>query len=294
MKPNLGARTLVVVTGKGGVGKSTLAAALGHGLAARGRKTLVLETDPRESLHHLLDTPPSDGAIVKAGRRLWLQNLRPRNEIEALVRRRIPIPLLARAVAASPVFHHFVEGAPGLRELAILGHALRLVRGEAGPRVETVVLDAPATGHGVSLLAAPLLVSDVLGSGPVAELAGELADFVRDPERCGVVVVTLAEEMPVQESLELRTELASRTGRIPDGLFVNRLYPVYDPDAPGPPAARALWRDRRVVQEGELARLRREWPEPILEIPLFALPSGVDLITAVAARAEAWIGGATT
>jgi len=291
--PDLGTRALVVVTGKGGVGKSALAAALGHGLASRGRKTLVLETDPRESLHRLLDTPPSDGTIVKAGRRLWLQNLRPRDEIEALVRRRIPIPLLARAVAASPVFHHFVDGAPGLRDLAILGHALRLVRGETGPGAETVVLDAPATGHGVSLLAAPLLVSDVLGGGPVAELAGELADFVRDPERCGVVVVTLAEEMPVQESLELRTELASRTGRVPDGLIVNRLLPVYDPGAPGPSTARALWKDRRLVQEGELARLRREWPEPILEIPLFALPTGVDLVAEVAGRAAPWIGDGT-
>ena len=293
MSPDLGSRALVVVTGKGGVGKSTLAAALGYGLAARRRRTLVLETDPRESLHRLLDTAPSDGAIVKARRGLWLQNLQPRNEIEALVRRRIPVPLLARAVGASPVFHHFVEGAPGLRELAVLGHALRLVQGETGPGLDAVVLDAPATGHGVSLLAAPLLVREALGAGPVADLAGELADFVRDAERCGVVIVTLAEEMPVQESLELRAELVARTGRIPDGLVVNQLYPVYDPQVRGPEATRALWRERRAVQEGELARLRNAWAGPLQEIPLLALGSGLDLVTELATLLDPWLSGKT-
>lgn len=178
MIPALGDRALIVVTGKGGVGKSAVTAAIAWGLASRGRRTLTLETDPRETLHRLLETPPSDGAIVKVGARLWLQNGRPRQEIEALVRRRIPLPLVARAVAASPVFHHFVEGAPGLKELAVLGHALRLTRGETGPGVDAVVLDAPATGHGVSLLSAPGLVAEALSAGPVA-------DLVTSPTSCG-------------------------------------------------------------------------------------------------------------
>lgn len=292
MSRPLGSRALVVVTGKGGVGKSTLAAALGYALAEHGRRSLVLETGSRESLHHLLDTAPSDGTIVKARDRLWLQNLQPRNEIEALVRRRIPVPLLARAVAASPVFHHFVEGAPGLRELAILGHALRLARGETGPAVDTVVLDAPATGHGVSLLAAPLLVSEVLGKGPVADLAGEVAELVRDTTRCGIAIVTLAEEMPVQESLELREELVARTGRAPDALIVNQLYPAFDPEVPGPPETRALWRDRRAVQDGELARLRDAWSGPTQELPLLALASGLGLVKELARLLDPWLRGA--
>jgi anion-transporting ArsA/GET3 family ATPase len=286
-----GGRALVVVTGKGGVGKSTLAAAIGHGLAARGRRTLVLETDPRESLHQLLETAPSGGAIVKVRDGLWLQNLQPRHEIEALVRRRIRMPLVARAVAASPVFHHFVEGAPGLKELAILGHALRLARGETGPKVETVVLDAPATGHGVSLLAAPALVADVLGAGPVADLAGAVADLVRDAGRCGVVVVTLAEEMAIQESLELRAELAGRVNRVPDALVVNQLLPPYDRRARGPEEARALWRDRRAVQDAELVRVAAGWTGPIHEVPLLACPPGPALVAGCAARLDALLAG---
>jgi anion-transporting ArsA/GET3 family ATPase len=284
-----GARSLVVVTGKGGVGKSTLAAAIGQGLAARGRRTLVLETDPRESQHQLLDTSPSDGAVVKVHDGLWLQNVQPRNEIEALVRRRIPVPLVGRVVGASPVFHHFVEGAPGLKELAVLGHALRLVRGETGPGVETVVLDAPATGHGVSLLAAPRLVTEVLGGGPLAELAGEVAELVRDSGRSGLVVVTVAEEMAVQESLELRAELASRVDRAPDALVINQLLPRYDPRARGPEEARALWRDRRAVQETELARLAAGWAGPMLEVPLLACPPGPALVEHCAGMLVSWL-----
>jgi anion-transporting ArsA/GET3 family ATPase len=228
--------------------------------------------------------------VVKVRQGLWLQNVQPRNEIEALVRRRIALPLVARAVAASAVFHHFVEGAPGLRELAILGHALRLVRDETGPGVDTVVLDAPATGHGVSLLAAPLLVSEVLGAGPVADLACEVADLVRDAGRCGVVVVTLAEEMPVQESLELRAALAARVNRAPDALVVNQLLPPYDRRAEGPAEARALWRDRRAVQDAELARLRADWDGPIHEVPLFPSAPGPELVAKCAATLAALTG----
>jgi anion-transporting ArsA/GET3 family ATPase len=249
----------------------------------------VLETDPRESLHQLLDTPPSDGAVVKVRGGLWLQNVQPRNEIEALVRRRIRVPLVARVVGASPVFHHFVEGAPGLKELAVLGHALRLALGETGPGVETVVLDAPATGHGVSLLAAPRLVTEVLGAGPVAELAGEVAELVRDPGRSALVVVTVAEEMAVQESLELRAELADRVDRAPDALVVNQLLPPFDRRARGPEEARALWRDRRAVQEVELARLAAEWAGPRIEVPLLAIPPGPALVEQCAAVLDPWL-----
>lgn len=291
MTPPLAPRELVVVTGKGGVGKSTVAAAAAAALARAGHRCLVLETDPRETLHRLLDTPPSGGDVVRARARLWLQNLRPRNEIEALVRRRIRIPLVARAVGASPVFQHFVDGAPGLKELAVLGHALRLVRGEARPAVDVVVLDAPATGHGVSLLAAPLLVTDVLGSGPVADLAGELADLVRDPGRCGVLTVTLAEEMPVQEAIELRRELEARVGRDQQGLVINGLYPPYPDDGAGDSTARRLWRERRAVNEAELARLRAAWRGPVQEIPLLPLDTGPALVDAVADRMEPWLAG---
>ncbi|HKI02579.1 MAG TPA: ArsA family ATPase [Thermoanaerobaculia bacterium] len=280
----LSRRQLLVVTGKGGVGKTVVSATLGRALAAAGRRTLVVEVDPRENLHQMLGTPPSGGAIVPAEPRLWAQNLKPRQVLDQVVREQLRLELLTRRVLDSPIYQQFSTGAPGLKELAILGHALRLLRGlgEPGtPELDTVILDAPATGHGVTLLASPSLVTDVIKSGPFARMAGELAELIADPERCGIVVVTQAEEMPVEEALELRTALRKRVNRDPELLVVNGLYPPAPP-APGTGEKDnelvSLWRRRRLLNERELARIAEAWPGPRAELPQLALDRGPALL----------------
>jgi hypothetical protein len=101
----------------------------------------------------------------------------------------------------------------------------------------------------------------------------------------------VAEEMAVQESLELRAELADRVDRAPDALVVNQLLPPFDRRARGPEEARALWRDRRAVQEVELARLAAEWAGPRLEVPLLATPPGPALVEQCAAVLDPWLAG---
>jgi anion-transporting ArsA/GET3 family ATPase len=277
----LSRRQLVVVTGKGGTGKTLVAATLGRVLAAAGRRTLVVEVDPRENLHQMIGTPPSGGAIVEAEPRLWVQNLKPRQVLDQVVREQLKLELLTRRVLESPVYQQFAAGAPGLKEMAILGHALRLLRGLGGPGmpyIETVVLDAPATGHGVTLLAAPALVSEVIANGPFARMAGEIAALVADAERCAVVVVTTAEEMPVEEALELRTALQQRVQRDPELLVINGLYPPAPPQGESENELVSLWRRRRQLNERELARLRDSWPGPRLELPQLPMDRGPALV----------------
>lgn len=293
---------LLVVTGKGGVGKTAVSASLGQLLAANGRRVLVVEVDPRENVHQMLGVPPSGGAIVPAGERLFVQNLKPRQVVDEIVRERLKIGLLADRVLRSPVYDHFVGGAPGLSELAILGHALRLIRGltPAAPALDLVILDAPATGHGVRLLAAPQLVAEVIETGPFGAMAGELAAWIADGERTGILAVTLAEEMPVDEVLELRQALAAQVGREVAGLVVNGVYPTLPEkdggrdtdgstdggDGHGRRGAEAdplgeLWRRRRWGQERELARLAALWPGPRLTLPQLALDRGPALSAAL-------------
>ena len=281
----LASRQLLVVTGKGGVGKSVVSMVLARLLAASGRRVLLLEVDPRENLHELAGVSPSGGDVVRLGPGLRLQNLQPKQVIEQVVRDHLRVEWLVRRVVASPVFTHFVDAAPGLKELAILGHAFRVLHGHAhGVSAETVVLDAPATGHGMSLLAAPLVVSDVIRQGPFGHMASDLATLVGDPARTGIVVVTMAEEMPAQEALELRAAVLAKLGRSPDLLLVNALYPdvpVGRSVADDPTGLAHLWFRRRAINDRELAGLRARWAGPIAELPYLPVDRGPSLADAL-------------
>ena len=284
---------LLVVTGKGGVGKTTVASVLASLSAAAGSRTLLLEVDPRENAHQMLGIAPSGGEVAEVGSGFWLQNLRPRDVLDRIVRDRVKLSVVSRRVIRSPVYQQFAEGCPGLEELAILGHALRCLKGEvmARHRVERVVLDAPATGHGISLLAAPELVADAIASGPIGRLAAELSEFVRDPDRCGVVAVTAAEEMPTDETLELLEALRDRLHRRPEMVVANGLYPaVPDGFDPTDPVDR-LWVDRRAVNERELSRLRSRWDGALPELPRLALDRGPDLVDRLGAVLRSHLTG---
>jgi anion-transporting ArsA/GET3 family ATPase len=284
LTPLLG-RELLVVTGKGGVGKTAISAALGRALADAGRRVLVVEVDPRENVHQMLGVPPSGGEILPAGPRLWVQNLKPRQVLDQIVREQVRIDFLVRKVLDSSGYEQFAAAAPGLKELAVLGHAFRLHRGlvPGAPALDLVIVDAPATGHGITLLTAPKLVSDAIHQGPFGRMAGELAGWMADPGRCGVVVVTQAEEMPVEEALELVDTLADRFGRGPELLVVNGLYPpisAEDSESAADPAV-DLWRRRRRLNERELAHLVARWPGPRAELPQLPLDRGPALIDAL-------------
>lgn len=286
---------LIVVTGKGGVGKSSISAVLGRLLSDAGRQTLLVEVDPRENLHHLLDVPPSGGEMVEVSPRLRVQHLLPRTILDDLVREKLKVGPLVKRILASPIHQHFTEAAPGLKEAAVFGRCLRLLEGH-GPRgtptPDVIVLDAPATGHGASWLGAAQLVSDVISSGPIGHMASLVAEFLADPGRSGVVVVTTCEEMPVQETLEFLETMETRLNRRPELVIANALYPelpeepTQDPEDP----LFDLWVHRRAINEAELKRLNEEWNGPMAHLPLLALDPGPALVGRLGRRLYSEIG----
>ncbi len=286
---------LIVVTGKGGVGKTVVAAALGRIMAERGRRVLLLDADPREALHRLFGAPPSGGEVVTVGPRLAVLNAVPRTILDREVAHSLRIRALSNRVLASPIYQHFADGAPGLKEMMLLGYALKVAEGDAKPKADLVIIDAPSSGHGLTLLAAPLVMSEVIATGPLGKMAARIATLVADPARCAIVLPTLAEEMAVQETLETIAAIEQRVSRAPTMVVLNAVFPPRgEGTEPGTstPVSRAqalevaktlaFWTTRRRLNEREIARLRSSWRGHTAQVPLMAADFGPELLIAVA------------
>lgn len=267
-----------MVSGKGGVGKTVVAAALGRALADTGRRVLVLEADPRDNLHHLFGVEPSGGGIVQAASGLAIQNASPRAILDGVVRQRLKIGALSSRVLRSPIYQHFADGAPGLKEMMLLGYAMQTTAGRR-PAADVIILDAPASGHGLSLLTAPQLVRDVITTGPLGAMAEQIAAFIASPSLSTIVLATLAEESPVTETLETAATIAERTGRAVDLLVVNQLWPATADAA----EAKGLWAVRRRMNERELARLKKHWRGDRAMLPLVGEDFGPALLAELVA-----------
>jgi hypothetical protein len=271
-------RALVYVTGKGGAGKTTVAAALGLAAAARGRRTLVCDLAGSNQLARAFGRDGS--GETKLGERLWALPVEPQAALEEWLRRQ---PGGAAAVAVlmrSKAFGHFVAAAPGAKELVTIGKVVDLAATRA-PGL--VVADGPSTGHALGMLAAPRTLGEVARLGSMGAQARELRDVLGDPAQAGYVGVTLPEEMPVSEVLELEQGLPGAVGLGLDLIVVNGLYPDRFSDeeaerlrgvAPRSPAVRAaLAQHRRArAQAAHVRRLREHAQAPVVTLPYLFVP----------------------
>ena len=270
----------LMVTGKGGVGKTTIAAALGRRLAAAGRHTLLLEFDPRESLHEALGVEPSGGAVVRAAENLDLCHISPQEVVESWLLERSGGGLLAKRVIGTPIFKHVVEAAPGLKELTVLRKVLQSAQPEG--KYDTVILDAPASGHGLSWLDAPGRLAETLDDGPIREEVQSIGRVLTDPERFGVWLVTAPSSMATRESIEFSDELRQRTGRGPAQLVINELMPEPPAEAPDVPPAFQRWRLERAAEvRGFIEQLSGVADGQSLLLPDLEMGRGIALTEAV-------------
>jgi anion-transporting ArsA/GET3 family ATPase len=213
------AHSLIVVIGKGGVGKSTVAAALGLAAARRGLRTIVVEVAARGDVSEALGSSDAGAAHVEraVSEQLHHISIDPQGAMEDYLRRALPVGPIALLLSRSRIFTTLTAATPGLRELLTIGKVWEL----AQPRSQTssragsydlVVLDAPATGHGLAMLRAPRTFASVARVGPVARQGRTIARFLADPRRTAVLAVATPEETPVSETLELREQLREDLG----------------------------------------------------------------------------------
>lgn len=288
--PALFDKRLLVVVGKGGVGKTTVSCALALLAARFGRRTLVAEVDGAgraAALFGVTSAPLGQAARVRSG--LSVMSIEGTAALEEYLQIIIPMKRFLRAVFQSNIYRYFVAAAPGLKELMTIGkvwyEADRVDPDTGAPMWDLVILDAPATGHGLQYLGMPRAAQDVFDSGLVGSESRRLIELLDDPERCAVNLVTLAEEMPFNETVEMYERIRDSL-RMPLGyLFVNRVHPgdVRDEDAQAladalagrdhcPRLADALDRAR---EEAGWASINREYLERMqqrIDLPRVEIP----------------------
>ncbi len=285
-------RRFIVVAGKGGVGRTTVAVALAKLLARRGRRVLLAHVRCRQRVDRLLGCKKVDAKIRQVESNLWAVNMNPRAALKEFGLMVLRFKVIYRAVMENRLVKHFLRAIPSLDEYSMLGKAwYHTTEGtEDEPRFDTVIFDGPATGHLLTMLHIPQVILDTVPEGPLTLDAVKIRDLLVDPVRTGMWLVSLAEEIPVTEAVDLYAAAQEKLGILPQRLVVNALYPSEllederldqgvhrllrgsgDPSL-GPLLASALTlRSRRRINQVFLERLEQQIPLPTIRLPhLFA------------------------
>jgi anion-transporting ArsA/GET3 family ATPase len=283
---------LVIVTGKGGVGKTTLSVALGMRAAAEGKRTIVCEVSAQENASRMFEHTTVGFHEVELEENLWAISIDPDESMREYVLLQLKVRAMRDMLFRSRIFNYLTAATPGLKELVTIGKIWELAqldrKVKSGRKYDTVIVDAPATGHGVGFLQTPRTFANIARVGPIHSQAKTLDDFITDHDNTGVAIVALPEEMPVNESAALEHDLVNDVGVAVDRVYLNGLYPerfskeeaeklaalAAAESGTTKAAARAALSEfgRARSQRAQLARLRRRVEAPVKTLPFLFEP----------------------
>jgi anion-transporting ArsA/GET3 family ATPase len=282
-------KRLILVVGKGGVGRSTVAAAIADRCARAGRNTLLYEVNANDRFGNYFDKPTVGTEVSQLAQNLFAVNATPASALEEYGLMILRWKSVYEMVFENRVTKAFLRAIPGLDDYSLLGkawfHTTEEKRGR--PVWDTVVFDMPASGHASSMLRVPWVISETVPEGPLTRDARTIKELLTDGARTATVLVTLAEEMPVNEAIELETKLTA-LGIVPQLVVANQVFPEHFP--PGTPVDNtldaliesnpqttplaevvghaSLMRDRRDLNARYLDELKNRAKAPLVELPM--------------------------
>jgi anion-transporting ArsA/GET3 family ATPase len=285
-------KRLVFVTGKGGVGKTTVAVALGMRAAAEGKRTIVCEVSSQENASRIFDHTEVGFHEVEMAENLWSISIDPDESMREYVLLQLKVRAMRDMLFRSRIFNYLAAATPGLKELVTIGKIWELAqldrKVKSGRKYDLVIVDAPATGHGIGFLQTPRTFAAIARVGPIHSQAQQLDRLITDQEHTGVAIVALPEEMPVNESAALEHDLREEVGVAVDRVYMNGLYPerfsseeaerlgklAGEEEGAVRAAARAALSEcsRARSQRAQLARLRRRVQAPVKTLPFLFEP----------------------
>jgi anion-transporting ArsA/GET3 family ATPase len=291
--PELLDKRLVFVTGKGGVGKSTISIALGLAAAERGKRTIVCEVGGQETASRVFRRVEIGFHEVEVTENLWAISIDPDDSLREYLLIQLKVRAMRDLLVRSRIFNYLAAATPGLKELVTIGKIWELAqphrRVKKAREYDLVIVDAPATGHGIGFLQTPRTFAGIARVGPIHSQAQELDRFITDHDSTGVAIVSLPEELPVNESASLEETLRDEVGMAVDRVYMNALYPErFSNDeaseleralgeAGGPARAAVMaglseYRRSR-SQRAQLQRLKQAVSVPVKTLPFIFKPS---------------------
>jgi len=199
---------VVIVAGKGGVGKTTVTAALATAAARAGTSVLIVEVEGKSGLATCLGTPPLEYEEVEARPGLRARTLSPDQALLEYLEDR-GLRRISRRLVKSGALDVVATAVPGMKDILVLGKVKQLERAEVA---DLIIIDAPATGHAITFLMSARGLLDAVRVGAVRRQAEDVIELLSDPARCQVMLVTLPEETPVNELVDTAFALEDRVG----------------------------------------------------------------------------------
>jgi anion-transporting ArsA/GET3 family ATPase len=213
---------LLFVTGKGGVGRTTVTAALAQLAAQQGKRVLACDIDATGGLGAMFEAGPTGFVPTVVAPGISVMSMDTEASLREYLKLQLRIPLVGRIGPLATAFDFVATAAPGVREILTVGKLCWEVRER---HFDLVVVDAPASGHVVAQLGAPQAINDLVKVGQIRSQTGWMIELLSDPARTGVVPVTTPEEMPVSETLELTARIAAETSASVVAVVVNKVLP---------------------------------------------------------------------